>query len=134
MCPLQYLTASSSLEKVLTSTYYPFNYPLSTTCTWRITAPYGYNVQLSFTDFNTYSSSYSGTCSSLSHYLQIDDSSSEYSSKRLGKYCGSSLPAKVVSSGRYLYLKFVSSSYYNSRKGFRLLYKAIKDLRKYIYL
>ena len=125
-CGSSSLTASSSTTDVVTTPNYPSNYPTSTSCQWKITAPSGYVVQLKFTNFKIYGS-LSGSCtSSLYDSLSIYDSSYAQSSKLLGKYCGSYVPGNLVSQGRYMFLKFSANSLYG-RSGIRIEYKAVID-------
>ncbi|KAK3729262.1 hypothetical protein QZH41_011898, partial [Actinostola sp. cb2023] len=123
-CGLSNLTAETGLAKYLTTPNFPDNYPGSLNCTWRITSPAGHLVQLIFTDFDTLRDQGSLRSCKYSDSLNIYDSHSEFVNL-VGKYCGSTVPADVVSSGRYLYLTF-SGVFYATRKGFRIEYRAVK--------
>ncbi|EDO38623.1 predicted protein, partial [Nematostella vectensis] len=65
-------------------------------------------------------------------YVKIYDGSSTYSTL-LGTFCGSNIPPVIVSSGRYLYLKFYSNSYTTST-GFRIRFKQIYSCNYSKYL
>ena len=84
---------------------------------WKITAPYGYIVELTFKTFKTQS----GVSGCTSDTLLIYNGNLALSSSLLGKYCGSYLPPKVYSSGtsRSLLLKF-SSDYLIQYQGFKI--------------
>ena len=86
-------------------------------CTWRITAPSGSRLRLTFNYFTLES----GTCSTKD-YLEVRDGSSSTSTRK-GTYCGSYAPS-MTSSGRYLWIRFRSDSSV-SYKGFEARYTII---------
>ncbi|XP_067046524.1 tolloid-like protein 2 [Acropora muricata] len=97
------LELSSSSGGTLRSPSYPSNYPNNMICTWRITAPSGSRLRLTFNYFTLES----GTCSTKD-YLEVRDGSSSTSTRK-GTYCGSNAPS-MTSSGRYLWIRFRSDS------------------------
>lgn len=105
------LQVSISSSGKFGSPSYPSDYPNSMLCTWKITAPSGKRIKLSFNYFRLES----GTCSS-NDYLEVRDGPSS-TSLRKGTYCGSNAPT-ITSSGRYLWLRFRSDAQL-SFKGFQ---------------
>ncbi|XP_067046531.1 embryonic protein UVS.2-like isoform X2 [Acropora muricata] len=97
------LHLSSSSGGTLRSPSYPFDYPNNMMCTWTITAPSGLRIILTFNYFRLQS----GPCSTYDE-LEVRDGSSS-TSTRIGTYCGSYAP-NIVSSGRYLWIRFHSDS------------------------
>ncbi|XP_067046523.1 tolloid-like protein 1 isoform X2 [Acropora muricata] len=112
------LHLSSSSGGTLKSPSYPSNYPNNMMCTWRITAPSGSRIILTFNYFTLESSS----CSTRD-YLEVRDGSSSTSARK-GTYCGSNAPT-ITSSGRYLWIRFRSDSSV-SYKGFDARYTIFK--------
>ncbi|XP_044176025.1 tolloid-like protein 1 [Acropora millepora] len=108
------LQLSSSSGGTLRSPSYPSNYPNNMMCTWKITAPSGSRLMLTFNYFRLEN----GTCSTRD-YLEVRDGSSSTSTRK-GTYCGSYAPS-ITSSGRYLWIRFRSDSSV-SYKGFEARY------------
>ncbi|KAJ8318614.1 hypothetical protein KUTeg_003705 [Tegillarca granosa] len=97
--------------------HYHSMYQNNLDCTWRIQAPLGKNVRLNsdaFTLEDDVNCDYD--------YLVIYDGTSS-SAKEIAKYCGTS-NINVVSSGRYLFLEFVTDDSTRER-GFRLNYRFV---------
>ncbi|XP_044176247.1 cubilin-like isoform X7 [Acropora millepora] len=112
------LQLSSSSGGTIRSPSYPSDYPNNMMCTWRITAPSGSRLQLTFNYFRLESS----PCPTRD-YLEVRDGSSSTSTKK-GTYCGSNVPS-ITSSGRYLWIRFRSDSSV-SYKGFDARYTIFK--------
>jgi len=103
-------------------------YPPNAECTWRIDADYGKLVELTFTTFDTHGTP---TCGGANDDV-LEVYNKHYDFDMIGKYCGTYLPAKVVSSNNYLTLVFKTTNrVYVSKKGFKLTYKAINDPGEY---
>ena len=117
------LQLSSSSGGTLRSPSYPSNYPNNMMCTWKITAPSGSTLRLTFNYFRLGS----GTCST-GDYLEVRDGSSSTSTRK-GTYCGSYAPS-ITSSGRYLWIRFRSDSSM-SYKGFEARYTIVTQTCKY---
>ena len=98
---------------VIYSPNFPWSYPLSRSCEWRIRAPWGQRVHLKFIKFNLETSSFSCEFD----YMEVLD---KYNTQ-LGKYCGSDIPSSISSSSS-LTVKF-NSDYSNTFSGFLLLYQ-----------
>ena len=111
------LQLSSSSGGTLRSPSYPSNYPNNMMCTWRITAPSGSRLRLTFNYFTLESS----PCSTRD-YLEVRDGSSSTSTRK-GTYCGTYAP-NIFSSGRYLWIRFRSDSSL-SYKGFDARYTIV---------
>lgn len=111
------LQLSISSSGTFSSPSYPSYYPNSMLCTWKITAPSGKRIKLSFNYFRLES----GTCSS-NDYLEVRDGSSSTSLKK-GTYCGSYAPT-ITSSDRYLWVRFRSDAL-SSYKGFQARYEVV---------
>ncbi|XP_078371390.1 tolloid-like protein 2 [Oculina patagonica] len=97
---------------------YPNNYDNDKNCHWLIKAPYRQKVLVYFTTFDL---EYNAQCRYDS--VNIFDGQNSYASL-LSKSCGSSLPPPVYSSGKYIYMQFISDGSV-SRKGFVAHYKAL---------
>lgn len=91
---------------------YPANYPVNQVCVWVIITPgSGKNVRLTFDYFDLEPNS---VC--RYDYVLIRDGSSG-SNVMIGKFCGSSKPATITSSGNSLWVEFRSDSS-ETRRGF----------------
>ena len=115
--------SSSSAGGTLRSPSYPFNYPNNMMCTWRITAPSGSRLMLTFNYFRLEN----GPCSSHD-YLEVRDGSFSTSTRK-GTYCGT-YALNIISSGRYLWIRFRSDSSI-SYKGFEARYTVFSQTCKY---
>ena len=117
---------------------YPVPYSDDARCIWTISVPAGKRVKLTFEGFDL--NSYTGvTCdynTEKRDYVQIRDGQVS-ESKELALYCGyhTLLYAKdVYSTGRYMWVKYHSSSADRGEsKGFKVRFDAV-DLRKYYAL
>ncbi|XP_020662303.3 cubilin [Pogona vitticeps] len=92
------LTESSG---TIASPGYPVNYPHGIRCTWTISVQPGNLIHLTFTYFNI---EFGYICSK--DYLEIYDNSTM---KKLGRYCGRSIPPSITSSGNTVTLYFVAN-------------------------
>ena len=119
------LQLSSSSGGTLRSPSYPYNYPNNMMCTWRITAPRGSGLLLTFNYFRLESS----PCSTRD-YLEVRDGSSS-TSTRIGTYCGT-YALNIFSSGRYLWIRFRSNSLL-SYKGFDARYTIVTSSSKFCF-
>jgi len=103
---------------------YPGPYPAGIMCFRTISADYGYFVRLDFRDqFNVEPPSHDEPCEY--DYLEIRDGDKGYSSL-LGKFCGSKFPPIITSSGRSLWLRFVSDGTIEYT-GFKAVYSFIQN-------
>ncbi|XP_068604308.1 cubilin [Brachionichthys hirsutus] len=102
-------------EGVIISPNWPNDYAHNRQCVYLITLPVGEKVSLNFTDMSLESHS---ACSF--DYVEVRDGRLE-TDPLIGKYCGSSLPAPIVSSFNSLWIRFRSDSSV-SRAGFRAVY------------
>ena len=120
---------------------YPVPYPASAICTWTITVPEGKRVMLAFEDFALRKHSVTSDChDDWKDFVEIRDSLSS-TGKQLGRFnCdlnAPDLPPKVYSTGRYMFVKFHSSSSTSFRregdKGFKAKFEAVNQpsTRKY---
>jgi len=102
----------------------PRNYPSAIKCFRTLNADYGYFVRVDFRDsFHIEPPSNDLKCEY--DYLEIRDGDQGYS-PLIGKYCGSRFPPVITSSGRSLWLRFVSDGTieYN---GFKAVYQYIPN-------
>ena len=102
----------SSVFGTVTSPNYPMNYKNDDVCTWVISVPYGH-VRLVFDVFST-----AGPCEH--DYLAVRDGARSNSALK-GKFCGSSVPPVLHSSGRNLWIQFATDSS-KANKGFSASY------------
>ncbi|XP_044176251.1 bone morphogenetic protein 1-like isoform X2 [Acropora millepora] len=119
------LHLSSSSGGTLRSPSYPFDYPNNMMCTWRITAPSGSRLLLTFNYFRLES----GPCSTRD-YLEVRDGSSS-TSTRIGTFCGT-YALNILSSGPYLWIRFRSDSLL-SYKGFHARYTIVTPSSKFCF-
>ncbi|XP_077015414.1 cubilin-like [Tamandua tetradactyla] len=97
----------------LTSPGFPGAYPSSRECTYRLAAPPGQQIALRFTSF-ALEEPVAGQCVD---FVEIRDGGYE-TSPLLGRYCGTSLPPRVISHSNKLWLKFKSDPLDDARSGF----------------
>mgnify|MGYP001793038226 CR=1 FL=1 len=95
----------------ITSPNYPSNYENGAECSWVINVVEGSSVQLTFETFELESST-----GCRYDYIEFRDGSS--TSPSIGKYCGSTTPSPILSSGRSLFVKFHSDGS-RTMKGFK---------------
>ncbi|XP_071514687.1 cubilin-like [Panulirus ornatus] len=105
-------------EGVITSPYYPNNYPSNADCHWIIKVSLGKTIRLEFDDFKVLNTT--PTCGG--DYLVIRNGGSE-SSPFLGegKFCGVATPQVSESTSNLLRISFASDQA-DSAKGFKLRY------------
>ena len=115
---------------------YPVPYPDDATCIWIITVPDRKRVELKFEDFD-FGTVFS-SCQQLPNkidYVRIRDGQ-DSAGKELALYCGYDIytPSDVYSTGRYMWIKFYSSSqndmHWQGGKGFKAHFEAV-ELCKY---
>lgn len=98
---------------VVYSPNFPWSYPSDILCVWRIRAPTGQRVKLTFIKFNLETSS-----SCAYDYVKVLDG--YYT--QLGKYCGFQIPFSISSSSSSLTVEFHSDSS-DTFSGFLALYQ-----------
>jgi len=99
-------TQGNQAAQVFYSPRHPDLYPAGIKCSRTITTDYGYFVRIDFRNlFRMEPPSNEGKCDY--DYLEIRDGSEGYSTL-IGKFCGSDFPPMITSSGRSLWLRFVS--------------------------
>ena len=97
---------------------YGVEYPPDSSCVWIITVPAAKIVRLSFDRFDL---EWTPGCSA--DYVEVLDGSTRYSRSK-GRFCGSSLPEDVLSTGRYMRVRFRSDSAYSYYLGFKATFTA----------
>uniref|UniRef100_A0A3B4F981 Cubilin n=1 Tax=Pundamilia nyererei TaxID=303518 RepID=A0A3B4F981_9CICH len=102
-------------EGVIISPNWPNNYNHNRQCIYLIRLPEGGQVALNFTDMDL--ESHSGCAFD---YVEVRDGRTE-TDPLIGKYCGNTPPAPVLSSSNVLWIRFKSDSSV-SRAGFRAVY------------
>ncbi|XP_034427678.1 cubilin [Hippoglossus hippoglossus] len=102
-------------EGIIISPNWPNDYAHNRQCIYLIRLPVGERVALNFTHMNL--ESHSGCAFD---YVEVRDGRME-TDPLIGRYCGSSLPAPMVSSSNFLWIRFRSDSSV-SRAGFRAVY------------
>ncbi|KAM7390891.1 hypothetical protein PAMA_008881 [Pampus argenteus] len=102
-------------EGIIISPNWPNNYAHNRQCIYLIRLPVGEKVALNFTNMNLESHS---TC--MFDYVEVHDGRME-TDPLIGRYCGSSLPAPILSSSNSLWIRFRSDSSV-SQAGFRAVY------------
>uniref|UniRef100_A0A669DQK6 Cubilin n=1 Tax=Oreochromis niloticus TaxID=8128 RepID=A0A669DQK6_ORENI len=102
-------------EGIIISPNWPNNYNHNRQCIYLIRLPEGGQVALNFTDMDL--ESHSGCAFD---YVEVRDGRTE-TDPLIGKYCGNTLPAPVLSSSNVLWIRFKSDSSV-SRAGFRAVY------------
>ena len=110
----------SGQEGVIESANYPRNYGPLQNYYWRISAPQGKRIEVTFDDVDI---EYSRNCDE--DFLKVYDSS-DATGDVLKTYCGSSKAVSFKSSGRYLYFHFKSDAE-TTRKGFRMYWKSFDN-------
>ncbi|XP_053268342.1 cubilin [Pleuronectes platessa] len=102
-------------EGIIISPNWPNDYAHNRQCIYLIRLPLGERVALNFTHMNL--ESHSGCAFD---YVEVRDGRME-TDPLIGKYCGSTLPAPMVSSSNFLWIRLRSDSSV-SRAGFRAVY------------
>uniref|UniRef100_A0A1B6C4Q2 Cubilin n=2 Tax=Clastoptera arizonana TaxID=38151 RepID=A0A1B6C4Q2_9HEMI len=95
---------------------YPKNYLPGVSCTWKIEAPSGQQIRLTFIDFQL--EEYDFIECDKNDNLEIRDGSSE-NSPLIKRLCGETLPAPILSYTNKLFLK-LNSDRYETFKGFHI--------------
>jgi len=117
-------TVGNTENHIFFSPSYPLNYPAGIKCFRTISADYGYFVRIDFRDFfRIEPASNEGNCDY--DYLEIRDGDQGYSTE-IGKFCGSDFPPIITSSGRSLWLRFVSDGTIEY-SGFKAVYQFIPN-------
>ena len=93
-------------------------YPPDVSCDWVITVPAAKIVRLSFDRFDL---EWSSDCTA--DYVEVLDGSSRYSRSK-GRFCGLEIPEDVLSTGRYMRVRFRSDSEYSYYLGFKATFTA----------
>ena len=109
----------NKMNGTLRSRNYPFPYLKNQHCTWRITVPEGYYVNVTFMSFKLENSL---ECKKDSLEVVDGDKMTGYS---LGKYCKTK-PPSLVSSGTKMFIQFKTDDEVE-HKGFSALFTAVKD-------
>ena len=100
------------------SQYGTSEYPQDSSCAWLITVPEPKIVRLSFESFDL---EWSSGCTA--DYVEVRDGSTRYSRSK-GRFCGSAIPEDVLSTGRYMHVRFRSDSEYSFYLGFKATFTA----------
>ena len=87
-------------------------------------------VELSFDRFELDRDGTSGACKG--DYVDIMDGQ-DSNSKSLGKFCGFTSPGPILSSGRYMRVRFRSDSGGPVYQGFKASFSAVKKSSKFNY-
>ncbi|BFZ01255.1 hypothetical protein BsWGS_04294 [Bradybaena similaris] len=110
-------------EGILTSPNYPDDYPSLKHCVWNITVTETFTVGLTFEMFDLESHR---QCTR--DYVELRDGATK-DSPILGTFCGSQMPKSVTTTGRHLYVKFVSSKYHQRSGFFARFVKEVDECR-----
>ena len=89
-------------------------------CDWLITVPEGKIVKLTFDKLDVKQSSGS-TC--IADYVEVIDGSRSNDDSK-GKFCGDRKPEDILSSGRYMRVRFRTDPHDSNFEGFKATYKA----------
>ncbi|KAK6295787.1 hypothetical protein J4Q44_G00335000 [Coregonus suidteri] len=103
----------------LASPNHPKPYPHQQLCTWRISVEEGHVIRLSFRNFSLETQD---VCEF--DYVEVHDSADTGASRVLGRYCGTSLPPELTSSGPQITVLFVADEGV-ADSGFNASYQAI---------
>lgn len=98
---------------------YPLDYPVDKVCAWVIETQTGDKVVLTF---ETFALEENPVCQY--DYVLIRDGSTS-KSPMIGKFCGSSRPATITSTGNFLWIGFRSDSS-TTKMGFKATWRAEK--------
>ena len=95
-------------------------YPPDVSCDWVITVPVAKIVRLSFDRFDL---EWSTGCTA--DYVEVLDGNNRYSlSRSKGRFCGWTIPEDVLSTGRYMRVRFRSDSEDSYYLGFEATFTA----------
>ena len=104
---------------------YGADYPPDSSCDWIITVPPAKIVRLSFDRFDL-----EWTSGCTADYVEVLDGSTIFSRSK-GRFCGSTLPQDVLSTGRYMRVRFRSDSEHSYYLGFKATFTAEDKLSKW---
>ncbi|XP_048459036.1 bone morphogenetic protein 1 isoform X3 [Rhincodon typus] len=96
----------------ITSPNWPDKYPSRKECTWEISATPGHRVKIVFSEFEIEQHQ---ECA-YDHLEVFDGETDKFAI--LGRFCGSMIPAPVISTGNKMFIRFVSDASVQ-RKGFQ---------------
>ena len=101
---------------------YPFKYPVSTKCEWKVFSPNHKNVRIKFGHFDI---EYHDACSfdyiTLKQYYLNSNSV-----KEIGRFCGDKKPPSIYFDGKVSYMKIIfHSDETMSKKGVKILFKEV---------
>ena len=106
---------------------YPLPYSNDVKCSWKIEAPAGYVIQLTFNSFHLEQSKYADCLWNANDFVGILDSSLDGQlQRRIGTFCGSSLPPVIQSNYSSVYVNFETDST-GRYPGFHASYKILPD-------
>ena len=128
--PAEYSCRSSSGRRItltetsgeIASYSYPLSYPNDVKCSWKIEAPVGHLVQLTFHSFDLQQSQ---DCEA--DYVEIKHGSYSWPTV-IGKFCGSSSPGDIQVNDSNVYVDFKTDSS-GKYPGFQASYKILPDRR-----
>ncbi|XP_076456068.1 low-density lipoprotein receptor-related protein 6-like [Babylonia areolata] len=103
---------TTAIQGTVQSPNFPANYSISQDCVYIITAPAGYQITLTFTDFDLQPH---GSC--VLDFVEIRDGDDE-TSPFIGRYCNSTLPAPRRTFGNQMWIRFFSDGSV-TRSGFK---------------
>lgn len=108
---------NSRTSVTVSSPDFPQHYPLNIQCTWRIQAPEGLQVLLSFLEFQLEKQSFESDCHD---YVSVRDGGLTFKEAvEILRRCGSDSPPSVHSTGRVLWMRFLSDKE-GQEKGFSM--------------
>ncbi|XP_065344562.1 cubilin [Cloeon dipterum] len=103
------------------------NYENMLDCRWYVVASPGDSIKFAVNNFNVKDcANQSGNSTCNCDYLEVRDGTNQFS-PILGRFCGSTRPPTLTSSGGSLYVRFVSDDY-ESDKGFQATITKSKSL------
>ncbi|XP_056467717.1 membrane frizzled-related protein-like [Gadus chalcogrammus] len=103
----------------IASPNHPRLYPHQQLCTWRISAEQGHVIRLSFRNFSLETQD---VCEF--DYVEVHDSAAAGAGRVLGRFCGTSLPPQLTSSGPEMTVVFVADEGV-ADSGFNATYQAV---------
>ncbi|KAM9452129.1 LOW QUALITY PROTEIN: membrane frizzled-related protein-like, partial [Salvelinus alpinus] len=109
----------TGLYGYLASPNHPKPYPQQQLCTWQISVEEGHVIRLSFRNFSLETQD---VCEF--DYVEVHDSADTGAGRVLGRYCGTSLPPELTSSGPQITMVFVADEGV-ADSGFNASYQAI---------
>ena len=116
----------SGSSGIIESPNFPFSYPTSIKCIWRIKLSSNTSiVNISFTSFELQSGFDSG-CSTYDDYLEMFDGYNVSDGVSLGRFCGSKALPHIYTRGNMLTIVFNSNSY-ATEKDFSAAYSSVSN-------